>query len=310
MTEVQPLVSIGIPTYNRARLLERAIESVLAQDYANIEVILSDNASDDSTRELSEVICRRDPRVRYIRQESNIGASANFLAVLRAANGEFFMWLADDDWLGPGYILHCLSLMLDDPYLSLVCGRSIHIRGEEFVGEGEKINLLEPAGRARVVSYYRQVAHNGAFYGLMRRGNMGALPALDTLGGDWLLVAAMAFFGKVRTIEDVAIYRSVEGVSSDMQTLVLWFGLTGLLASCPYLCVATTTFRVIGWQSPTYVSLGRAERLGLACLCAALVCSRHGIHYTVPRLRSRLRIRTRLRETLRRARSLRGRQRA
>src|SRR5262245_14062805 len=95
----QPLVSIGLPTYNRASMLPRAIESVLAQTHANIELVLSDNASTDET----ETICReaqaRDPRINYIRQAVNIGLIANFKFVLREARGAFFMWLSDDDWL-------------------------------------------------------------------------------------------------------------------------------------------------------------------------------------------------------------------
>src|ERR1700687_633000 len=107
----QPLVSIGLPTYNRAVGLGRAIESVLAQDYRNIELIVSDNASTDETERLCTEYCRRDSRVRYLRQETNRGAISNFRAVVAHAQGEFFMWLGDDDWLDQGYLSECLRII-------------------------------------------------------------------------------------------------------------------------------------------------------------------------------------------------------
>ena len=99
MSEETPLVSIGIPTYNRERLIGRAIESALNQDYPNIEIVISDNASTDATSEVCRRYAQEQPNVRYVRQPRNLGAIRNFDAVLRQSSGQFFMWLGDDDWL-------------------------------------------------------------------------------------------------------------------------------------------------------------------------------------------------------------------
>jgi glycosyltransferase involved in cell wall biosynthesis len=125
----EPLVSVGIPTYNRASGLKRAVGSALAQSYENLEVVISDNASTDGTRELCESLARSDPRVRYHRQPENRGPTANFREVLDRASGEFFMWLADDDWIDTDYVSACVGERLHDPATALVAGRAAYYEG-------------------------------------------------------------------------------------------------------------------------------------------------------------------------------------
>src|SRR5713226_3275180 len=94
----QSLVSIGLPTHNRSASLRRAIASALAQDYRPIELIVSDNGSTDETETICRAAAEHDSRIKYLRQPENRGAAANFQAVLDHARGDFFLWLADDDW--------------------------------------------------------------------------------------------------------------------------------------------------------------------------------------------------------------------
>src|SRR5260370_26665324 len=123
-TQTEPLVTIGLPTFNRATKLKRAIETALGQSYQNLELVISDNASTDGTYELCEEFCRRDQRVKYIQQPSNLGAAANFRAVLNHAQDEFFMWLGDDDWLDLDYVFECIRVLKERPDHNLVCGRA------------------------------------------------------------------------------------------------------------------------------------------------------------------------------------------
>jgi len=105
----QPLVSIGIPTYNRAASgrLKEVIERSLRQTYQNIEVIVSDNCSADNTSEI--VNSFSDPRLQYVRQESNIGANNNFNFCLDQAKGKYFLLLHDDDSIDPDFISTCIT---------------------------------------------------------------------------------------------------------------------------------------------------------------------------------------------------------
>jgi len=92
------LVTIGMPVRNGATVMARALDSLLVQTWPRFEIVISDNASTDNTRELAAEYMRRDPRIRYIRQRENVGARANFAFLLTVARGEYFMWAAVDDY--------------------------------------------------------------------------------------------------------------------------------------------------------------------------------------------------------------------
>ncbi len=99
MIDDYPKVSIMIPTYNRSHYLIDAIESSLAQDYSNFEVIVSDNASTDATRETVKKYLS-DPRFRYYRNDRNLGSGPNSARLLYDyAKGEYGKFLPDDDYL-------------------------------------------------------------------------------------------------------------------------------------------------------------------------------------------------------------------
>jgi len=94
-----PLVTIAIPTFNRASFLPKALKSALAQDYTNLQIIVSDNASTDNT--LAVLATFRDPRLQVLKQAQNLGMVPNWNACLNAAAGIFFLLLSDDDCLTP-----------------------------------------------------------------------------------------------------------------------------------------------------------------------------------------------------------------
>jgi glycosyltransferase involved in cell wall biosynthesis len=106
-----PLVSIIIPTFDRPRYLQEAIESGLAQTYSNIEVLIFDNGTLDETLAVAGDAARRDPRVRFQRNERNLGMSANFNALARAARGEFLVAIGDDDRLLPEFVSRLVGVM-------------------------------------------------------------------------------------------------------------------------------------------------------------------------------------------------------
>jgi len=111
-----PKFSIGIPTFNRARWLKNAIDCALAQTYQDIEVLVSDNASTDNT---PEVVKEYGSRVRYIRNETNIGPSANFRQLADLATGEYFSWLQDDDCIFNHFVERAVSQLDKYPEVTL-----------------------------------------------------------------------------------------------------------------------------------------------------------------------------------------------
>ncbi len=94
-----PIVTIGIPTYNRLEYLKLAVRSALAQTYSALEIVISDNNSTDATKSYLQSLT--DPRIRALIQTADHGMVGNFNACLDAARGEFFLLLSDDDVLEP-----------------------------------------------------------------------------------------------------------------------------------------------------------------------------------------------------------------
>lgn len=111
-------VTVVIPTYNRPAWLSEAMQSVLAQTYTDVRLIVGDNASDDETGEV--VNSFDDPRIQYSRAEHNAGYIANFNRLIELANSEYVLILADDDLIYPEYLEAALGLMDRFPTAGLV----------------------------------------------------------------------------------------------------------------------------------------------------------------------------------------------
>lgn len=117
-----PLVTIGIPVKNGAPYFERALERVLAQDYPNLEIIVSDNCSTDDTSEVLARVSATDPRMRVFRQSKMLTAFENFAWVMRKGNGRYFMWAAHDDLRPAEYVSMLVGSLEAHPDIVLAFG--------------------------------------------------------------------------------------------------------------------------------------------------------------------------------------------
>jgi len=133
----EPLLSVVIPSYNRADYIGETIESVLQQTYSNIEVVVIDDGSTDNTAQVVEPFA---PRVRYIRQENaERGASRNH--GLRLAKGEYIAFLDSDDLWLPDKAERGIHFLRDRPGVGMLCTDAI-----EIDGEGNERRLLHARG--------------------------------------------------------------------------------------------------------------------------------------------------------------------
>lgn len=237
-TDTPVLVSIGIPTYDRADMLRRAILSALAQDYRNIELVISDNASSDGTEAVCREFAAADRRIKYIRQPRNLGPTPNFVAVLEQATGDYFMWLCDDDWLDTNYVSACLEELVQDAGVIVVGGISKYYHGEEYQGAGKVMNLAQDDNVDRMLTYYSTVEDNGIYFGLWRRVDIARLPCVNTMGNDWLALAAAAYVGRVRTIETTTMHRDLGGSTVSFAAIADQMRLPGYERYFPYLSIA------------------------------------------------------------------------
>jgi len=113
-----PLVTIAIPTFNRASWLKDCVLSALSQTYQHFEILVSDNASTDETQQVLREFS--DRRLRIVRQQTNIGLLPNWNACLAGARGDYVIFLSDDDRIAPWLLERCIGLVEKDRQIPIV----------------------------------------------------------------------------------------------------------------------------------------------------------------------------------------------
>lgn len=116
-----PKISIVLPVYNSARYLPECLDSILAQDFRDLEILISDDGSTDGSTDIIKNYAEKDARIRWWRNEKNLGLTGNHNAVMRAARGEFIKFVHQDDKiLQPSALAKMLAPLEHDASVSLV----------------------------------------------------------------------------------------------------------------------------------------------------------------------------------------------
>jgi len=198
-TRPGPLVSVGIPTYNRPDGLHRTLECITGQTYRNLEIIISDNCSQgEQTRKVAEEFIRNDPRIRYYRQEKNTGPTFNFQFVLAQANGEYFMWAADDDEWEVTCIEKCLGEFFKNSSLSLCYSEALKKNSdgttELFSSDITTTGMQRLPGIKKVLlNQYRNIE----FYGLIKTRIARGYQFTNSFGEDHIFIIYLALQGEI-----------------------------------------------------------------------------------------------------------------
>jgi glycosyltransferase involved in cell wall biosynthesis len=205
-----PKVTVGFPVYNGERYIREALESLRAQDYPNMAIIISDNASTDATISICREYAARDSRIALCENKSNLGAAVNFIKVLDMADGPYFMWAAHDDRWEPQFISKCVEQLENHP---------------DAVMSFSKVAFIDPAGNKVIDDNYNEVATYGmdiharvktmvsrmnwyAIYGVFRREVLKKKIMYTTYGPDVLYLMQCALDGPFIIIpEALFIYR-------------------------------------------------------------------------------------------------------
>lgn len=138
----EPLISIGVPTYNRANYLNKSIKSCLNQTYDNIEILVYDNASTDNTKEI--IASFQDSRVKYFRHNNLINPIDNWNSCFKTSTGYYFTYISDDDLLKPRYIEKLFELSQSYPNASLYrCGFNTIDENDKIIGEYSDYNEFD-----------------------------------------------------------------------------------------------------------------------------------------------------------------------
>ncbi len=121
METSKPLVSVCLPTYNRAKLLQQSLDTICRQNYERIEIVVSDNGSADETERVCREAATVDPRIRYFRQPHNIGLHQNYNFCFDQAQGEILCFFHDDDLYDPQIVSESVAFLQANPAVGLVC---------------------------------------------------------------------------------------------------------------------------------------------------------------------------------------------
>jgi glycosyltransferase involved in cell wall biosynthesis len=210
-----PAISIGLAVRNDPHGVRRCIESVLAQDFTDLELVICDNASDDETVDRLEEYAREDRRVTVAVNPVNIGSHENMNRALRKSRGTLFRWISADDWLEP----HALSagvraLERHPDAVGVTSGFTIHSPGaapryERYRGE---FPSSPDAGRRfeRMLWFFHAGdAKYDPVYGIYRREQLmrsGRLRPSERT--DWLLSAELALIGPITHIDELLAHRT------------------------------------------------------------------------------------------------------
>ena len=222
ITAHQPRVSVGLPVYNGERFLARAIEAHLNQTFEDLELIISDNCSTDGTAEICRKYAADDARVRYIRQQKNVGVNRNHYLTYEAAHSaDYFRWAGVDDLPPEDLVEDAVGRLDDRADVVLYVPKAIQVDtdGNLIRKLNRELNLTseDPVERARLVlerggqmTYAQGLIRKSALDRTARRWNY--------FGWDYILLLELALLGKFLHGEGPLFHRVIHEKSAALNT--------------------------------------------------------------------------------------------
>jgi glycosyltransferase involved in cell wall biosynthesis len=227
MIQNNPRVSIGLAVFNGSRYLRQAIDSILAQTFADFELIISDNASTDETEEICRRYVAKDQRIRYYRNSTNIGGANNENRTFLLSRGEFFRWAAHDDMIAPNLLSKCVAVLDQDPSVILCYPMVTEINEDgEFIRtiSQNRGSSIKPHERFRDLA---QEDHNcEATYGLVRADILRKTRLQKNYtGSDRTLLCELSLYGQFYEIPEPLFYKRYhsQNIYVNMRARMAWF---------------------------------------------------------------------------------------
>jgi len=228
-----PKITVGIPVFNGEKSIRRSLDSVLSQTFLDFELVISDNASTDSTSLICQEYKKNDKRIRYIRNEKNIGGIANFKLLLDESKTEYFVWLAADDYWDPTFLEKNLPVL--EKNLNIICSasqvkyfgnnmdywkkRSIHGPFRIFrkiIKRFQNLQNYPTSGtfESKFRYYLKLRGHHHILFGMYRTEQLKKIFVTDISNFDLAIMLNALRFGDFYVIDDVLMHRYDGGVSS------------------------------------------------------------------------------------------------
>jgi glycosyltransferase involved in cell wall biosynthesis len=198
-----------VPVYNGENFLAEALDSILAQTFGDFELLISDNASGDGTEEICRAYAARDDRIRYVRNETNLGAAKNYNQLVAWAQGDYFKWAAHDDYVAPQFLERSVPVLDREPAVVLCYARTRAVDEEGTVVrefDPRDFDSDEPQKRFCELVTTRH-GHNAVF-GLIR---LDALRQTQMIGAfsssDRSLLAELVLLGHFYEIPEFMFFK-------------------------------------------------------------------------------------------------------
>jgi len=210
-----PLVSVGIPTFNRVALLDQAIKCIVNQTYKNLEIIISDNATPgDEVESLVKSYMDKDKRIIFKKHTLNYGGEKNFEYLINKAQGKYFVFAGDDDIRSLDFIeKNLLFLERNIDYVASTSPVRFENRDfDKFVMGDDSIDEDDSADR--VIHFYNRWHANGRFYSLIRRQELQKIYSTNFFfGSDWIVIISLLQLGKFKRISEGELILGANGTS-------------------------------------------------------------------------------------------------
>ncbi len=263
MIKPSPTVSVCLPVYNGERYVRETIDSVLAQTFDDLELVISDNASTDRTREICLAAAEKDARVRYFGADANRGLAWNYNHAFELASGRYLMWIGHDDLIAPDFIRQSVQVLQEDEGATVcfanadyidAAGRSLQRRdlangGAAATASERFLHIMDDEGCEPVCGLMKTE--------VLRRTRLHGAYAES----DRVLLAEMGLQGRFRKLSEYLFSRRVHTGSSTAcadrwERSLIFDPRNARKAICPWWLELFDLLRAIG-RAP----LDRAERM-------------------------------------------------
>jgi glycosyltransferase involved in cell wall biosynthesis len=226
-----PRVGIGLPVFNGERYLEQTLDALLAQTFAEFELVIADNGSTDRTEAICRAAAARDERVRYERSPVNRGATWNFNRSFMLPRGEYFKWSAYDDLCEPTFVERGVEALDATPAAVLAYPRTRLIDGDgTVVGDhDDNLALRQPTAHERLAAVVAALGYANPAHGVIRADALRKTRLFGAYAStDYVLLAELALLGQFVEIPERLFVRRIHPASSraanpDAASAAAWF---------------------------------------------------------------------------------------
>lgn len=205
-----PRVSLAMPVYNGENFIREAIDSILAQDFTDFELIITDNASTDATEEICRDYASRDARVRYHRNEKNLGAAPNYNLGYELARGTYLKWCPHDDYMSPNFLSACVAKLEARPDAALAFGftQCVDKNSQPFDWPEKEMGTIDESNPAK--RFYRCMTEDGTNFPIFGLYRMDLLKRTTLhrsyYGSDRALLAEVALLGSCLMVPEAIFF--------------------------------------------------------------------------------------------------------